>query len=440
MAAALGVAAVLAAAWSGAWAAPPVETVVHPAAAPGPLDNPLKGWCTYTGGRQTQPYSMVFRYVPWKELEPRPGEYRFAEWERRTWDIADAAGKHVVIRVYIDWPSSPSGMPDWLREQGVRLSPYRQEGGGLSPDYDDPRMVSAMVRLIRAMGRRYDRNPRVAFVQMGLLGFWGEWHTSPTRELFASPATQKRVLLAARAAFPHRQVMTRYPEGFAGAQDWLGYFDDYFPDDTDGPGKWRFLQMMRASGRVDAWKRHCIGGEMVPRQALKWMGDGFARTMQMVEAAHFSWVGPGNPGLEPTQSPEFVERCRQMVRRMGYEYRITEVRHAPAVRRGDALRVSVAGVNQGVAPFTAAWPVELALLDARDGIAAACTVRADIRDWLPGAFTLSARLRARATPGRYRLAIGIRDPWTRQPAVGFANDLPRIAGWTVLSEVDVTAR
>jgi len=41
--------------------APAGEVVVCPEAAPGPLDNPLKGWCPYTdAGPIHQPYSMVF--------------------------------------------------------------------------------------------------------------------------------------------------------------------------------------------------------------------------------------------------------------------------------------------------------------------------------------------------------------------------------------------
>ena len=61
-------------------AGPPVgeEVVVRPEAAPGPLDNPLKGWCPFTdAGPIRQPYSMVFLYAPWKDLEPEQGRYAF---------------------------------------------------------------------------------------------------------------------------------------------------------------------------------------------------------------------------------------------------------------------------------------------------------------------------------------------------------------------------
>lgn len=177
---------------------PPSPQIVRPAPAPGPLDNPLKGWCTYPdAGPITQPCSMVFLYVPWSELEPTRGHYAFGAWERRAWNAGTARGKRVVFRVYVDYPAKPSGLPRYLRDEGVKVTRYKEQGGGESPDYDDPRMVAAMLRLVAALGRRYDGNPRVAFVQFGLLGFWGEWHTYPRPELFASDATAAKVLDAA---------------------------------------------------------------------------------------------------------------------------------------------------------------------------------------------------------------------------------------------------
>src|SRR4029077_1918032 len=106
-------------------AAAPPETVVRPKSAEGPLDNPLKGWCPFTdAGQITLPYSMVFFPVAWSELEPQEGKYAFEEWERRMWKIEPAKGKNVVFRIYADMPNRPSGFPAWLRDQGVKLTPY----------------------------------------------------------------------------------------------------------------------------------------------------------------------------------------------------------------------------------------------------------------------------------------------------------------------------
>ena len=84
------------------------EVILLPKAAPGPLDNPLKGYCVYTdAGKIYRPYSMVFLYVPWKKLEPEEGRYAFVEWEREAWGHPAAAGKHMALRVYSDYPKKP---------------------------------------------------------------------------------------------------------------------------------------------------------------------------------------------------------------------------------------------------------------------------------------------------------------------------------------------
>jgi len=62
----------------------------------------------------------------------------------------------------------------------------------------------------------------------------------------------------------------------------------------------------------------------------------------------------------------------------------------------------------------------------------------DIRRWTPGNFAEGVTTAFDVPAGKYRLAIGIRDPWTNRPAIRFANQLPVVDGWTVLSTMEVT--
>jgi hypothetical protein len=413
------------------------RTIALPAGE-GPLDNPLKGWCTYTiQGELHQPYSMVYRYVTWKELEPQEGSYQFDAWERRTWNDALSKSKHVVLRVHLDYPGSPSGIPDWLLAKGLKTRPYSDYGGGRSPDYDDPNLVAGLERLIAAMGARYDRNPRVAFIALGLLGFWGEWHTYPHEDWFASAATQQRVVTAYHRVFKHKMLMGRSAAGCLGQQPWLGYHDDMFPADTDGPEDWKFLPKMRQAGRMENWKTAVIGGEMEPRAAPRWLGSGYPTTKATIETGHFTWIGPYNPGMEREQTAEFVARSQEMVRRMGYQFALQELRYMPQVALGGKLRLTLRGKNEGVAPFYYAWPVRLALLNARHEVVETVPLQTDIRAWLPGEFMLHATPTLHAKPGQYRLALGILDPYTGRPALKFANALPYFQGWTVLADLRI---
>ena len=90
-----------------------------------------------------------------------------------------ARARHAVLRVYIDYPTRPTGVPYFLVADGLAFNTYSEHGGGESPDYTSEALLQALEAFIAHLGARYDGDPRLAFIQVGLLGFWGEWHTFP---------------------------------------------------------------------------------------------------------------------------------------------------------------------------------------------------------------------------------------------------------------------
>jgi len=147
---------------------------------------------------------------------------------------------------------------------------------------------------------------------------------------------------------------------------------------------------------------------------------------------HLSWVGPYCPILETNLSPQELDNARWMVRRMGYQYRLTEVSWQIRER---TLNLQVQGVNEGVAPFYYPWAVEIALLREDDSVAQVHRADVDITRWLPGDFRFSAQMPLQVTGGRYRLALGIRDPWRNVPDIQFANKLSSVNGWNVVDTI-----
>ena len=78
-------------------------------------------------------------------------------------------------------------------------------------------------------------------------------------------------------------------------------------------------------------------------------------------------------------------RAQELVRRMGYQFRLTQL------TRQDK-RLTLQGVNEGVAPFYYPWPVELTVLDAAGRVLKTKVLPVDIRTWLPGSFSLAVDL------------------------------------------------
>lgn len=145
----------------------------------GPPDNPLKGLIPYQGAFATFPHSMEWGYIPWKQLLQSEGVF---SWEPLEVLLNDAAsrGHQVAFRIYADYPNTTSALPNFL--SGVARHGYTdhlngQDAVSYAPDYDDPRLLRAMLATITALGARYDGDPRIAFITVGFIGFWGEWHT-----------------------------------------------------------------------------------------------------------------------------------------------------------------------------------------------------------------------------------------------------------------------
>jgi hypothetical protein len=231
--------------------------------------------------------------------------------------------------------------------------------------------------------------------------------------------------------------MVRYARDYAGEQDWIGFHDDMFPEDTDNGQGWSFLAGVRREERTENWKLAIVGGEMVPGKAEQWLGKDYETTLTMLERAHFTWVGPYCPALESQSNRTYLTRSEELVRKLGYEFQITQVSHDAVVNREQPFKIRLEGKNLGVAPFYYPWEVQWALLDAQGKAVAMQPTSWDIRQWLPGEFTEEARLRFDVPAGKYRLALGIRDPWTNKPSIGLANDIPTSNGWQVLSELEV---
>ena len=63
----------------------------------------------------------------------------------------------------------------------------------------------------------------------------------------------------------------------------------------------------------------------------------------------------------------------------------------------------------------------------------------DIRTWLPGEFELKASVAVPKRTGVYHLALGVIDPWTKKPAIRFANQMFIRNGWIILGNVGVNS-
>jgi hypothetical protein len=307
----------------------------------------------------------------------------------------------------VDYPDKPTGIPQYLLDGGLQTRSYSDYGNGthassLLPDWDDPNLNEAFRTFTAALGKRYDGDPRIGFIMVGLIGFWGEWHTypydgwepvtdangkgltdeqgEPVRQpnLMPSEQNQMRVLEEMDQAFDKTRLLVRYPaaNGTYQTKNYdIGYHDDSFSFETlplsMGGQDWHFWGRMISAGDTDFWQTRPMGGEMRPEiQVPMWdndppqyndpahpidghQGEDYYTSLELT---HVSFLL--NQGVfQVPLSGEPLKRALEGSRRMGYEY---DVPKAYLDGSGGQLKVGVEIENRGVAPFYYDWQVELA--------------------------------------------------------------------------------
>jgi len=434
-------------------------------AAPAPADNPLKGLVPYARPRQNRfPHSMEFSYLPLSDLMVGPDRFDWQPLESLLEDIA-SRGNQAIVRIYLEYPGKDKGIPQFLIDAGMKVHRYVNTNTAplppatiITPDYQDTRLHAALRSFIQAWGKRYDGDPRLAYITAGLLGTWGEWHTYPRDELWASKATQDLVLEAYEAAFPSTPVLLRYPAGpdhyaqTENASRPFGYHDDSFAWATLDTGRksdnWFYMPAIKAAGRqaMEKWKTHPIGGEIRPEVWGK-IFDGRDRWPQQAQSfrecvseTHATWLMDTGMFRERA-SRERMQRALREVRQMGYAFYIPRVRFAtePAANQ---LEIEIDLVNQGVAPFYADWPTELAFVSNTDKIVKTATdPKLAVRGLLPGKHPhrLSADVSLDGLSGQLTVLMRVVHPLPGGKPLRFANaDQNRTRdGWLTLGTIEL---
>lgn len=425
--------------------------------APAPPDNPLKGFVPYLRENRRFPHSMEWDYTALAQVMRGPDTFDWTPFETKLRQAAER-GHQFIARFYLEWPGKKTGVPQYLIADGLKMREWLNRNTqplppaqDLTPDYEDPRLRQALVQFIRAFGAKYDGDPRIGFIGLGLLGTWGEWHNHPNDQWFASKAVQREVMDAYERAFRKTKLVARYPAGSSdpryaeNTHRPMGYHDDSFVWATVDTGRredaWFFETRLRAARAMEKWRTQPIGGEVRPEvwrclfdePSCAPPGQEFERALAVT---HASWLC--NEGVFRSDfGGESRDRAIRAARSLGYEL---HVRERSITRRDDHLRVRLRVTNKGVAPFYYDWPVELAVLDAAGVIRARWQPAWTLSTILPGEPDTLWEYRSDSAGGLesgWAVVLRVPNPLPNGTPLRFANQSQdqHLAGWLTLGSI-----
>jgi len=436
-------------------AAPQFDYAFTPQPLGVPVKNPLTGWRGKRGAEEEKApgvkgasivtidpnYETLKKwYIGWNEIEDQEIDdvEKIRRFMDQQWKELPAQNAKAIPRiVLIDAAGSyaPKDLPPFLPiKENYRASVW----------YSRPEVKARLGRLITRLGKLWDHDSRVAWVEMGVQGKYGEqWDLDQMPEFAFWLSDQFK------AAFQNKKVLIRY----VGVPAWgknrsasvkiandypFGFYEDSFGKATYECEK----NAIAALDHGNRWKIAVMGGETGVVRSKKLMGHGYtadtAATLEQilsgaglnyllnwvreVHASHLGFdltmpVPDGHPGTLALRSA------------LGYHFVITKYSQTAEVAPGGTLHLSFSVKNRGSSPFYYRWPLQVSLVDEKTHRSAFSSILqdVDIRTWLPGTdwnettgvyqqqaqeieTQAAVKLPANLPVGSYVVALAILDP------------------------------
>jgi hypothetical protein len=429
----------------------PGKHTVRPERIDDVLYNPGKGITTansFDGDVEGYPKSRIayWRFY-WSEIEPENGQFN---WERidEVLEKAKSRGQRVALGIM---PANGSA-PEWYRNLGAKGFEYTPEQGGepsWMPDHNDPLYLEYKGRLVKEMGERYDGHPDIDHIDIRSLGHWGEWHFSFVEPRpVVKPEIRKALVDIYLDNFDETPLIMLIGGGdeLAYAVEkgagWradclgdLGYFSDSWNHMRDA-----YQQSLDAADANEAWKTAPVCFESCG-VAQKWADEGYDVEFIINEALrmHCSVFNNKSSPIPPRWWGEMEE----FIKKMGYRFVINYLTIPSVVKAGENLPIESEWENLGVAPPYRNYLITFKLIPVNRRLQGAelndVAYNVDLKKWLPGIQQLNLDLQIPASikPGKYNLAVALKDPYTKEVAVKLGIEGRDAQGWYNLSEVMV---
>lgn len=317
---------------------------------------PMAGIALWTSNpaARTAPIQLEFAYLAYDQIVGEGGKY---DWDPVEKLLAEVAGRQhqAILRWHDTYVGKPTGVPAYIKSlpdyrETTAMSEKKRTG---FPDWSHPELQRFALEFFTRFAEKYDRDPRIAFVQVGF-GLWAEYHIydGPMKlgTTFPDQAFQGKFAKHLAKTFRHAHWMISVDAAgdhapFAKDKELLGLpfglFDDSFNHarhKQENEPNWIGLGS-------DRWKTSPAGGELSffeskdQKEALAVKGPHGVPFEQQAAKFHVSFIiGDDQPRFQKPQ------RIRAAGLACGYRFQVTRF-------AASAKQSVVAIKNTGIAPI-----------------------------------------------------------------------------------------
>jgi hypothetical protein len=404
--------------------------------------NPMKGFrpTIFTGianlSNLSHEYGRVYKhYIKYTDIEINGASTTVQEiknWSNMAWNGIEKKNIKVIPRIYLNNPVITNNTVinyNWYWPADVPAS------GTVWERWTSSILQNRLTAFVEKLGQAWDNDSRVAAIEMGLWGNWGEHHiwpdSGPDRQDRIPAEIQEALGNSFKSAFKNKKTMIRQPDAFTSFQ--FGYYWDSFAlkeEEADGN---------KIAGKT-IWKTQMITGEVAydwGEDRASYLGEYPNDTLNNNERAGYliGWIKKSHASSLGWVDLYYNEKtylnndrtplnAAKIQKAFGYRFVIKEAKFKTKINNNEKLNIELKVSNTGSAPFYYEWPVEISFLDSRRQPVFKHRINADIRSWQPdGTYTVMAGivLPPSLNNKSYIIAAAILDPAGNQPSLRFAN-------------------
>jgi len=456
-----------------ATAASPEVVRVSPEETDELLPNPGIGWETFHTTRDKDrnlpgwiPSTVHYARWGWGTLEPRPGQidYDFLD---KTLEETRTAGQRLAFRVMCcsTTPGRPYH-PNWLKDVGGRILAvdYENQESLAVPDLDDPNVLDRHLDFIKRLGARYDGNPDIDHIDLGTVGWWGEWHMSGSKAgKMPTMENRKKIIDAYLSAFKKTRLLMLIGDReclIYAARRGAGWRADCIGDMGGFSKNWchmrnAYPQLIQESNAQDVWKTAPVAWETC-WDMRRWVKDDWPLRyiFNYALALHGSYIN--NKSAPLPEGDNVRDEVERFLRRLGYRLALREIRHPKEAKCGEPIVLEMKWRNVGSAPCYRPYRVAYRISN-KSGYARILVGAVTVDKWMPGSVEIFTEeffaqppdlppgetvevadrivLPGDMQAGEYRLAIGVVGENSTEPIIRLGIKGRSDDGWYPLSQL-----
>ncbi len=393
---------------------------------------------------------VIYTRYDWSELQKEDGVFDFNLIDEGIEDCIKYNKKFAfgVMCANVSSEDEPYVTPKFVFDAGAKFN--KSKIGQYIPDWEDETFLTYLNKFVEALGKKYNGNPNIAFIDIRSYGNFGEQHLFGLDVLDENGNVDEDYSWKNRIQpeFLKEKYINPYIKAFPDTLLVIPWgedkFDTVYEELIDEGVSLRRDGIITYENGLETCAKTYGKVPLVFEYASKYskyeekggkdyFNSQLEKAMEMAKPSYIEldkdWYADGNE-----------EYCKQLANKLGYYFRLKEVSYYKNINTNIPTEMSFTFKNDGITPICEDCSVYIGLLDQNNKLIKKYKTGINPKNWEPGILTTEkvSVLFDNINTGNYKLAIGLyENDQDENPTYLLGSEGKTAENWYVCGEISI---